>query len=128
MPAGAAQSAGTDLRAGILCQLWISARALDEGRDAQGVEGDPERTGVDRGRRFEGLLRVARPRKTANAGRPAHSRWPRVAPNRGAAQGGKLWPRAAFSNRARDSTRRGSYSPYTKANFQFERVITDWRN
>src|SRR5216683_3063303 len=108
MPAGAAQSAGTDLRAGILCQLWISARALDEGRDAQGVEGDSERTGVDRGRRFEGFLRVARPRETSNAGRPAHSRWPSVAPNQGDAQGWKLRPRAALSDRARDSARRGS--------------------
>ncbi len=44
---------------------------------------------------------VARPRKTTNAGGPAHSRWPRAAPDsESAAQGGKLWPGAAFSQLA----------------------------
>src|SRR3954469_15837479 len=57
MPTSAAQSVGTDLRAGIRrSQLRISARAINEGRHAQGVERDSERTGVDRGRRLKRLF------------------------------------------------------------------------
>src|SRR5437764_5618296 len=51
-----------------------SARAIDEGCHAQGLERDSERSGVDRGRRFEGLFRVSGPCETANARRPENSR------------------------------------------------------
>jgi RNA-directed DNA polymerase len=45
-----------------------------------------------------------------NARGPESSRWPGAASDRGDAQGGKLWQRAAVSNRARDSARRGSFT------------------
>src|SRR5580700_2330022 len=52
MPAGVAQSVGTNFRADIRrCQLRISTRAIDQGRHAQGVERNSKRAGVDRRRR-----------------------------------------------------------------------------
>ena len=48
--------------------------------------------------------------KLLDAGRPTSSRWPRATPDRGDAQGRKLWPRAALSDRARDPARRGCFT------------------
>src|SRR6266567_6308954 len=59
----------------------ISARAIDEGRHAKTLEGDTERTGVDRGRRLEGLFRVGGPCETAHAGGPEGGEWPGGAPD-----------------------------------------------
>src|SRR6266446_6933838 len=62
-------------------ELRISERAIDEGRPAQGVEGDTKRERVDRRRRPERLFWVCGSRETSNAGCPASS---------GNAQSGKL--------------------------------------
>src|SRR5438132_1471031 len=43
---------------GYACVRAVSARAIYEGRHAQSLEGDSGRSGVDRGRRSEGLFRV----------------------------------------------------------------------
>src|ERR1019366_10701550 len=108
MPASVAQSVGPDLRAGIRrCQLRLSARAIDEGCLAQSVEGDRERRGVDCGRRLERLFRVGGSRKTSYACGPTGGGWPGAQPDQGDAEGGKLRSRAALSERARDSARRG---------------------
>src|SRR5664280_1266449 len=50
-------------------QLRISARAIDAGRHAQGVERNPERTGVDRRCGLERLFRVRRTREASYARR-----------------------------------------------------------
>src|ERR1035438_5892318 len=56
-------------------QLRISARAIDAGRHAQGVERNPERTGVDCRCGLERLFRVRRTREASYAGCPTNSRW-----------------------------------------------------
>src|SRR5947209_7927944 len=48
------------------------------------------------------FFRVCRSRETYNVDSPASSRWPSAAPDSGDAQGGKLWPGATLSERARD--------------------------
>jgi retron-type reverse transcriptase len=48
-------------------------RSDDEGCHAQGVEGDHRWTGVDRGRRLEGLFRVSGSRETSHARGPENS-------------------------------------------------------
>src|SRR4051795_13033008 len=98
MPTSAAQSVGTDLRAGIRrSQLRISARAINEGRHAQSVERDSERTGVDRGRRLKRLFRVGGSCEASDADRTTRSRWPGATPHTGNAEGRKLWSRTALS-------------------------------
>ncbi len=74
------------------------------------MEGDSERSGVDCGRGPQGFLRVRGSHETANARCPKSSRWSGIAPDRGDAQGRKLWQRAAVSKRARDSARRGGFA------------------
>ena len=59
---------------------------------------------------LEGLFRVGGSREASDAGGPTRSRWPGAAPDRGDAQGRKLWTRAALSDRARDSARRGGFA------------------
>ena len=58
----------------------------------------------------ERLFRVGGSRKTAYARCSENSRWPGIASDRGDAEGRKLWQRAAVSNRARDSSRRGGFA------------------
>ena len=65
--------------------------------------------------------------KASNARSPANRGWSSVAPDRGDAEGRKLWQRAALSQRVRDSSGRGSYSLNAKGNFQFVRIIAGWR-
>src|ERR1700735_2460764 len=73
------------------------------------MEGDSERSGVDRGRGLEGLFRVGGSCGTAIACGPKNSRRPGAAPDRGDAQARKLWQSAAVSDGARDSARRGGF-------------------
>src|SRR6516225_7588972 len=60
----------------------------------------------------------------------------RGAPNRGSenrpldpemAEGGRHGARTVVRGRGRDSARGGDHAPYTKGNFQFERIIRGWR-
>ena len=74
------------------------------------MEGDSERSGVDRGRGLEGLFRVGGTRETVGARGPENSRRPSAAPDRGDAQGRKLWQWEALSNGARDTARRGGFA------------------
>src|SRR5438034_9727041 len=107
MSASATQPVGAHLRADIRGgQLWISARAIDEGRAAQDLEGDSKRVGVDRGRRSPRFFRVCGSRKTSHAGGPTSSRWPSASPYPSDAQSGKLRERATLSDRARSEERR----------------------
>jgi len=69
------------------------------------------------------FFRVGGACETAHASGPENSRRPGAAPHRGDAQGRKLWQRAALSNGARDSARRGVHSSYANDNFEFERAV-----
>ena len=66
-------------------------------KDAQDLERDSRRVGVDRGCGSPRFFRLRESRKASHVGSSTRSGWPSASPYQGDAQGGKLWQRAALS-------------------------------